>query len=65
MPLLQVILVLIAVGVLVFLVGICPWIDATWKQIIKWVAIVGTAIWICGLFGLWGSLSNIHIGRHV
>lgn len=63
MPLLEVVLVLIAVGVLVYLVGICPWIDVTWKSIIKWVAIVGTAIWVCSLFGIWQHLSRIHVGR--
>jgi hypothetical protein len=63
MPLLTVVLVLIAVGVLVFLSSTIPWIDPTFKQIIKWVAIVGVIIWIASLFGLFGNLSAIHIGK--
>ena len=63
MPLLQVVLVLIAVGVLVWLSQTVPWIDGTFKQIIKWVAIAGVVIWICSLFGLFQHLGAIHIGR--
>lgn len=63
MPLLEVVLVLIAVGVLVYLSQIAPWIDGTFKQIIKWVAICGTVIWFCSLFGIFQHLSAIHIGR--
>lgn len=63
MPLLTVVLVLIAVGALVYLSQIIPWIDGTFKQAIKWVAICGTVIWILGLFGVWNYLSNVHIGR--
>lgn len=63
MPLLTVVLVLIAVGVLVYLSDIAPWIDPTFKSIIKWVAICGVIIWIAGLFGLFGHLSAIRIGK--
>lgn len=63
MPLLQVVLILIAVGVLNCLVKKTPYIDETWKQIIYWASIVGTVIFIGGLFGLWQHLSAIHIGR--
>jgi|WetSurMetagenome_2_1015567.scaffolds.fasta_scaffold183525_6 hypothetical protein len=63
MPLLTVVLVLIAVGVLVYLAQIAPWIDGTFKQIIKWVAICGVILWIASLFGLFNHLSAIHIGK--
>ena len=63
MPLLEVVLVLIAVGVLVWLSQSAPWIDGTFKQIIKWVAIFGVVIWICSLFGIFNHLSAIRIGR--
>jgi hypothetical protein len=63
MPLLQVVLVLIAVGVLVYLAQIAPWIDGTFKQIIKWVAICGVVLWIASLFGLFNHLGAIRIGR--
>ena len=63
MPLLSVVLVLIAVGVLVYLAQLIPWIDPTFKQIIKWVAIAGVILWICSLFGLFSHLSAIHVGK--
>lgn len=63
MPLLTVVLVLIAVGVLVYLAQTIPWIDPTFKQIIKWVAIVGVIIWIASLFGLFSYLAPIHVGK--
>lgn len=63
MPLLTVVLVLIAVGVLVWIANSVPWIDPTFKNIIKWVAIIGVVIWICSLFGLFGHLSAVHVGR--
>ena len=63
MTLLTVVLVLIAVGVLVYLSQLIPWIDGTFKSLIKWVAIFGVIIWIAGLFGLWNYLGNVHIGR--
>lgn len=63
MPLLQVVLILIAVGVLNFLVKKTPYIDETWKQIVYWASLFGTVVFIGGLFGLWSHLSAIHIGR--
>ena len=63
MPLLEVVLVLVAVGVLVYLSQQVPWIDSTFKQIIKWAAIAGVIIWMCSLFGLFQHLGAIHIGH--
>jgi hypothetical protein len=63
MPLLEVVLVLIAVGVLVWLSQKLPWMDDTFRQIIKWVALFGVVVWLCSLFGLFHHLSAIHIGK--
>ncbi len=63
MPLLTVVLVLVAVGVLVWFSQTMPWIDPTFKQIIKWVAIAGVILWICSLFGLFSHLAAINVGK--
>jgi hypothetical protein len=65
MPVLTVVLVLIALGVMVALSAMIPdkYLDPTFKQIIKWVAIVGFVLWICSLFGLFQHLSAIRIGK--
>lgn len=38
--------VLVIIGALVWLVMQAPFIDATWKQFIRYAAIVGTVIWL-------------------
>lgn len=47
---LAVFVVLIVAGVLVWLVMRAPFIDATWKEIIKYAAIVLTVLWLLRLF---------------
>lgn len=63
MPVLTVVLVLIAVGVLVYLANSIPWMDATFKLAIKWVALAGVIIWILSLFGVWNYLGHVTIGK--
>ena len=66
MPILQVLLILVLIGVVVGLINKygAEYIDAKWVKLINIVAIVFTLIWLVGLvFGGFGSLSNIRIGR--
>lgn len=49
-PWLSIIVILIGIGVLVWLVMRAPFIDALWKEIIKYLALVVTVIWLLGIF---------------
>lgn len=53
MSLLLVVLILIAVGVVMYFFNSRPWpIDPTFKQIINIVVIIAVIIWLANLFGL-------------
>jgi len=60
MPLIQLVLVLIVVGVLLWLVNIYIPMDAKIKQILNIVVVIAVVLWLLSLFGLFSSLSNIH-----
>lgn len=62
MTLLELVLTLIAVGVLLWLVNWIPFIDATIKKIITVLVVVVVVIWICQAIGLFGSLRAIRVG---
>lgn len=63
MPIVYVLLVIAAVGCLVWALKFVPWIDDTFKTMIKVVAVLGTVLWIASLFGLFSHLSAIKVGR--
>ncbi len=62
MPLLQVVIILIVVGVLLWLVNSYIPMQATIKKILNAVVVVAVVLWLLNLFGLFDSFSNIHIG---
>lgn len=59
MNLLTVILALAALGVILWLVHWCPWIDATIKKIINFIAIAFVVLWLLKGLGLFAYLSEI------
>jgi hypothetical protein len=66
MPLLQVLVILLLIGLLIGVINKygAEYIDSKWIKLINIVAIVFTIIWLVGLiFGGFGSLSNIRVGR--
>jgi hypothetical protein len=63
MPLLQVVIVLIVVGVLLWLVNRFIPMQATIKSILNAVVVIAVVIWILNLFGLFQAFSNIHVGK--
>ena len=63
MPLITLVATLICVGILLFGVNRVPFIDGNIKTIIYWVVIVCTALWVLNLFGVFGPLSHIRVGR--
>ena len=62
MPLLQVVEVLIVVGLLLWLVNRFIPMQGTIKSVLNGVVIVAVVLWILNIFGLFHSLSRIHIG---
>jgi hypothetical protein len=62
MPLLQILMVLIAVGVLLWLVDRFIPMQGTIKSILNGVVVIATVLWLLNIFGLFHSLSHIRIG---
>ena len=62
MPLLQILLTLIVVGVLLWLVNRFIPMQGTIKAILNAVVVIGVAVWLLNVFGLFHSLSHIHVG---
>ena len=62
MPLLQVVMVLIVVGVLLWLVNRYIPMQGTIKSILNAVVVIVTVVWLLQIFGLLHSLSRIHVG---
>jgi hypothetical protein len=62
MPLLQVLAVLIAVGVLLWLVNRFIPMQGAIKSILNGVVVIAVVLWLLNIFGLFHSLSRIHVG---
>jgi len=63
MPLLQIVIVLIVVGVLLWLVNRFIPMQGTIKSILNAVVVIATILWLLNVFGLFHSLSRIHVGK--
>jgi hypothetical protein len=62
MPLLQVLMVLVVVGVLLWLVNSFIPMAGSIKSILNAVVVIAVVLWLMNIFGLMHSLSRIHIG---
>jgi hypothetical protein len=62
MPLPQILMVLIAIGVLLWLVDRFIPMQGTIKSIFNGVVVIATVLWLLNIFGLFHSLSHIRIG---
>ena len=63
MPLTQVIVVLIVVGVILWLINRFIPMAGSIKSILNAVVIIAVVLWLLNVFGVIGSLSNIHVGK--
>ncbi len=63
MPLVQVLVVLIVVGVLLWLVNRFVPMQGTIKSILNAVVVIAVVLWLLNVFGLFHSLSRIRVGR--
>jgi len=62
MPLLQVVMVLIVVGVLLWLVNRFIPMQGTIKSILNGVVVIAVVLWLLNVFGLFRSFSHIRVG---
>ena len=62
MPLIQLVLILVVVGVLLWLVNSFIPMQASIKKILNAVVIIAVVLWLLNLFGLFSSLSGLHVG---
>jgi hypothetical protein len=63
MPLINLVVVLIVVGVLLWLVNAYIPMDGKIKKILNIVVLVVVVLWLLQVFGILGSLGSIRIGR--
>ena len=62
MPLVQLVLVLIVVGVLLWLINRFVPMQGSIKSILNGVVVIAVVLWLLNVFGLFPSLSRIHVG---
>jgi hypothetical protein len=62
MPLFQILLALIVVGVLLWLVNRFIPMEGSIKSILNAVVVIGVVLWLLNIFGLFHSLAHIRIG---
>ena len=63
MPLIQVVIVLIVVGVILWLINRFIPMAGSIKTILNAVVVIAVVLWLLSVFGVLGSLSNIHVGK--
>ena len=62
MPLIQILLALIVVGVLLWLVNRFIPMASSIKSILNAVVVIAVVLWLLSVFGLFHSFPNIHVG---
>ena len=62
MPLVNVVLALVVVGVLLWLINRYIPMQSTIKGILNAVVVICVVLWLLNIFGLFSSFSRIHIG---
>jgi len=63
MPLLNVVITLIVVGVLLWLVNAYIPMEGTIKSILNAVVVIAVVIWLLQAFGVLGDLGAIRVGK--
>jgi hypothetical protein len=63
MPLMQLVIILVVVGVILWLINNFIPMQGTIKRILNVVVIIAVVLWLLNLFGLFSSLGGIHVGR--
>ena len=62
MPLINVVMVLIVVGVLLWLINRFIPMQGTIKSILNGVVVIAVVLWLLNVFGLFSSVSHLRVG---
>ena len=62
MPLIQVVMVLIVVGVILWLINRFIPMQGTIKSILNGVVVIAVVLWLLNVFGLFSYFSHIRVG---
>jgi hypothetical protein len=62
-PLINVVVTLIVVGVLLWLINTYIPMDAKIKKLLNIVVVIGVVLWLLNVFGLIGNVGNIRVGK--
>jgi hypothetical protein len=63
MPLINLIIILVAVGVILYLINNYIPMDRKIKSILNLVVVIVVIIWLLSVFGVIGSLSGLRVGK--
>ena len=63
MPLIQLVITLVVVGVILWLINSYIPMQSTIKRILNAVVIIVVILWLLSLFGIIGPISGIRVGR--
>ncbi|MCL7487702.1 MAG: hypothetical protein M8357_05980 [Desulfobulbaceae bacterium] len=63
MPLIQLIIILVLVGVVLWVINSYIPMQSTIKKILNVVVIIVVIIWLLSVFGVIGDISTIRVGR--
>ena len=64
MPIIQLIVILVVIGVIMWLFNQYVPLQEPFKKIINIVVVVLTCLWLLNVVGLFSGLSNLRIGPH-
>lgn len=62
MPLIQLVLVLVIVGLVLWVINSYIPMQSTIKRILNVVVVIGVIIWLLSAFGLIGNIMSIRVG---
>lgn len=63
MPLIQLVIILVVVGLILWVINSYIPMQSTIKKILNVVVVIAVIIWLLSLFGLIGNLSTIRVGK--
>jgi hypothetical protein len=63
MPLIEIVVVLIIVGVILWLINTYIPMASPIKSLLNAVVVIVLVVWILKAFGLWHYITNIHVGK--
>ncbi|MBL8782235.1 MAG: hypothetical protein JNL06_14965 [Alphaproteobacteria bacterium] len=62
MPLIQLVIALVVVGVLLWLINTYIPMDGKIKQILNVVVVIAVVLWLLQVFGIFSGTGNINVG---